>query len=192
VFTRPELEQHITRQTSIDGKPLTVVDDLFSAEQIASLHRLLTRMPYHLNDYDTEDTRYALHWKAELLIPFALSTPVLQECAALKALLFPDDASTLARAHVNLMLYGDAQYPHTDTQTAGITVLYYANPEWREKWFGETVFYDAGRESVAAVSPRPGRVVMFDARIIHRAGVPSRECFLPRMTVAFKYHTPQP
>ena len=181
--------QHVTRRLAIDGKPLIVLDGLFDDREIDAAYRFLNRLPFHLNDVDSGETAYARHWKAELLLDFVRATPVLNECAGLTPAFFSEASSRplrLTRAHVNLHLYGDAQHAHTDLP-GGVTALYYANPEWDEKWMGETLFCDDRREPIAAVAPKPGRVAIFDADLLHRAGVPSRECFAARLTVAFKY-----
>ena len=99
---------------------------------------------------------------------------------------FPLDTLRLERVHVNLHMYGDMQFPHGDLP-GGVTLLYYANPEWKENWMGETIFYDDSRDPVVAVAPRPGRVAIFDGDLVHRGGVPSRECYGPRISIAFKY-----
>ena len=52
---------------------------------------------------------------------------------------------------------------------------------------GETVFYDRAGEPFHAVAPKPGRLLLFDGGIVHRGGVPSRKCFEPRLSVAFKF-----
>jgi SM-20-related protein len=181
-----DLDRHISRRVAVDAGQIVVLDGMFSADAIGSLHTFIGKLPYHLNDTDTLETDYVKHWKSELLIPLALATPVLKECATVADAVFPGHGCVLERVHVNLMLYGDVQFPHTDADE-GVTVLYYANPEWNEHWFGETIFYNAAREALVAVSPRPGRVVAFNGEMLHRAGVPSRECFVPRTTVAFKY-----
>jgi hypothetical protein len=45
----------------------------------------------------------------------------------------------LKRVHSNLHLHGDIQFPHWDL-SGGMTALYYANSDWHENSFGETVF----------------------------------------------------
>ena len=52
---------------------------------------------------------------------------------------------------------------------------------------GETIFYDHAGEPHTAVAPRPGRVLVFPADVVHRGGVPSRKCFSARLSVAFKF-----
>ena len=78
------------------------------------------------------------------------------------------------------------QFPHHDI-TPGMTWLYYSNPVWEPNWMGETTFYDSDQEPIYAVFPKPGRVVVFAGDILHRGGVPSRECVEARRSVAFKF-----
>jgi SM-20-related protein len=179
------LTPHVSRRLTIGQRQLLVLDGLFPAKDIVSLHEFLTRLPYRLNDSDSDKTAYSRHWKAELPVDMALATPVFSRCVQLTHELIAADLE-LRRVHSNLHLYGDMQFPHVDL-CGGATTLYYANPEWHENWLGETVFYDENREPVHAVAPKPGRLVLFHADILHRAGVPSRECYEPRISVAFKF-----
>jgi hypothetical protein len=52
---------------------------------------------------------------------------------------------------------------------------------------GETIFYDLQAEPIYAVFPKPGRVVVFAADILHRGGIPSRECAEARRSLVFKF-----
>jgi hypothetical protein len=167
-----------------------VVDGLFDSTFVQMVHHLVGRLPFSLSEYDTPQTRQVLHWKHEFdlrqppqlpLIPHLLSrgTDATTE-------LFPSAALELQRVHCNLHLYGDIQNPHTDIGS-GVTALYFANTRWETEWMGETVFYDAVDEPLLAVIPRPGRLVVFDADIVHRGGVPSRACVHPRLSLAMKF-----
>jgi hypothetical protein len=180
------MQSHVTRCLTIGDKQLFVLDGVFLAEDIASLHTFLGHLPYRLNDIDSVETAYSRHWKAELPAPMASQTPIFRRCVELTRELIPNDDLQLRRVHSNLHLYGDIQFPHVDL-SGGVTTLYYANPVWDEKWMGETIFYDENREPLYTVAPQPGRVVLFDADILHRAGVPSRECYEARISVAFKF-----
>ena len=176
----------VSRRISIEKHQLFVLDDLFSVEDIESVYALLEPLPYRLNDIDTAETAYSRHWKAELPVDVALKSPALKRCVEVARHLVVDSALSLQRFHSNLHMYGDLQFPHTDLD-GGVTALYYANPEWDEQWMGETAFYDKQREPLYVVAPRPGRLIVFDADILHRAGVPSRKCFSPRISAAFKF-----
>lgn len=54
-------------------------------------------------------------------------------------------------------------------------VLLYLNPEWRDDWAGEIVFYDPARECVS-IRPRPGRLLQFDGAIARASRAPGRLC----------------
>lgn len=79
-------------------------------------------------------------------------------------------------------------FTHTDALPGqkGLTALWYIAPEWNVEWGGETLFYDSGLDAVAVVTPRPGRLVVFDGSITHVGRPPNRICYVPRYTLAFK------
>ncbi len=115
----------------------------------------------------------------------AAGMPILSRCVQMAREFDPRQSLELIRAYVNFNRYGDMQYAHVDAQE-GVTALYYANSEWQEHWGGETVFCDENREPVYLVIPKPGRLVLFHPSLLHRGGLPSRDCWEARLTVAFK------
>jgi hypothetical protein len=131
-----------------------------------------------------------LHWKSEFVLKELPEGPFIRSffshVQSITEQLFPEHPLNLDRAYCNSNLYGDHQYPHPDARS-GVTALYFANSVWKTNWMGETLFYDDAGEPVYAVIPKPGRLVVFAANIVHRGGVPSRECFEPRLSVAFKF-----
>jgi hypothetical protein len=88
------------------------------------------------------------------------------------------------RQYANGHTYGLGGRPHRDD--GSFTLLYYPNPEWKDGWDGETVFYDRSGEISHAVRPRPNRCVFFDAGTLHAGRAPSRACPALRVTVAYK------
>ena len=181
-----DVATQVTRRVEIAGMQLIVLDGLFSDEDIRSLYKFLRDLPYQLNDITSDETAYAKHWKADFPPALAQGTPVLRDCIQTARALMVGERYTLDRCYTNMILYGDFQGPHIDPP-GGITALYYANPEWKEQWLGETIFYDEQRQPVHAVGVKPGRLALFHSDILHRAGVPSRECFEPRVSVAFTF-----
>jgi len=174
----------------LDGQQLHVIDGLFRPDVVRVVFEILKRLAFTLSDYDSEETAYLRHWKAEFEGGYHKSNPVLtmwHDAIVKKALeTFPRRRLAIGRIHCNNHLYGDLQHTHTDI-VPGVTALYFANPEWQEDWQGETVFYDRAGEPFHAVAPKPGRLLLFDGGIVHRGGVPSRKCFEPRLSVAFKF-----
>src|ERR1700722_2170056 len=91
------------------------------------------------------------------------------------------------RQYANGHTYGLGGEPHFDDQRAGtFTLLYYLNPEWKDGWDGEALFYDQSGEIALSVRPRPNRAVFFDSRILHNGRAPSRMCTAVRVSVAYK------
>jgi hypothetical protein len=186
----PDMHGPTFQKRQLDERPLILIDGLFDPDFVELFDRFLQTLPCYLSDYDGKDTRHVLHWKHEFSLEYATTNPFLKyiyshiRSATEKA--YPEPQIQLKRVHCNISLYGDMQIPHRDI-ASGMTWLYYSNAVWEPKWMGETIFYDANEEPVYAVFPKPGRVVVFAADILHRAGVPSRECVAARRSVAFKF-----
>jgi hypothetical protein len=185
-----EPTEPIFRTRQLDDRPLILIDGLFREDFINLLDRFLKGLGFSLDDYDTEDRRHVRHWIHKFPIEEVTGHPLLNivysriRSAVDKAC--PEPRIQLNRVHCNTSLYGDMQFPHHDL-TPGMTWLYYSNPVWELSWMGETIFYDSQGEPIYAVFPKPGRVVVFAADILHRAGVPSRECWEARRSLAFKF-----
>lgn len=93
----------------------------------------------------------------------------------------------ILRVYGNGHTYGLGGEAHRDDQRPGtFTLLYYPNPEWKDGWDGETVYYDENGEVALAVRYRPNRAVFFDSRILHVGRPPNRQCTALRVSVAYK------
>ena len=68
---------------------------------------------------------------------------------------------------VNLVRPDDVYYIHN--HAGAQSVLYYANLDWQDGWYGETIFYDpVDIKSIAHTSLYvPGRILLFDGSIPH-------------------------
>ncbi|HJR13321.1 MAG TPA: 2OG-Fe(II) oxygenase [Rhodanobacteraceae bacterium] len=64
--------------------------------------------------------------------------------------------------------------------------------EWNAEWGGETLFYNSNMDAEAVVTPKPGRLVVFDGNITHVGRPPNRICYAPRYALAFKLEPPPP
>jgi len=67
--------------------------------------------------------------------------------------------------------------PHTDLVVPHWVVLYYVNDA-----DGDTVFFDNNNNIVERVTPKKGRVVFFNGKILHGGGIPKK---FPRCAVNF-------
>ena len=69
-------------------------------------------------------------------------------------------------ATINLAVPSSVQFQHTHPQK--YTLLYYINMEWKNEYYGETLFYnDLGTEVEYTSIFKPGRIVFFDGNIPH-------------------------
>ena len=71
------------------------------------------------------------------------------------------------RIILNLVKSDDVHFIHG--HPGEHVALYYANLEWQDGWYGETLFYDKNDiDRVAFTSPyKPGRIILFDGDIPH-------------------------
>jgi SM-20-related protein len=184
------IEFGVTRKHELNGRALFVLDGLFASAFVELFYRFLRCLPFYLSEYDSEETKEVLHWKSEFDHKDLPEGPFIRSffshVRSVTEQLFPAKSLNLDRAYCNNSLYGDHQSPHQDSRS-GITSLYFANSVWETNWMGETIFYNDEGEPVYAVIPKPGRLIVFAGDIVHRGGVPSRECFEPRLSLAFKF-----
>lgn len=93
---------------------------------------------------------------------------------------------TLNRSYVNMFLPSETPDWHRDG--AVWTVLYYITQEREPRLGGETQFLDYNTMEIRGVLPQPGRMVVFNGDILHRAtAYPHRE----RFTIALKFDRSQ-
>lgn len=177
----------LERIDGFDG-PIYVLDNQFYKTEMRTLYKFLRFQEYALADYDTDATKFIQHWICELDAKNAVrKQELLRYMFEIVCHVFSEVPLEPSRIHANLHMYGDLQNAHVDFgRHNGVTAVYYANPEWKPEWLGETIFYRDKTEPRLAIAPKPGRLVMFPGHIIHRAGVPARNCYEPRISLAFK------
>jgi SM-20-related protein len=93
------------------------------------------------------------------------------------------------RVYANAHTFGVEGYVHRDHKDTEnyFSTIYYSHARWDMDWAGETVFFsETGEDVVAAVYPKPGRLVSFRGAIPHCARAPSRDCPELRTTIVFK------
>lgn len=176
----------------LSGCKITLIDGALKKDAIRKNHLFLKRQKYartqrtlkndhHPNLVHRPETGGFLHTDLGL----ALLKVVKKVC--------PDEEFHLNKIYVNRIKYGDVNLPHSDLPRkyllkgiSHLTILYYANSTWKREWGGETVFYDSDEGFHAAVSPRPGRIVIFRDDIVHMGCVPTRICPQDRFVLALK------
>lgn len=92
----------------------------------------------------------------------------------------------LNRSYINMFMPGEIPRWHRDG--AVWTVLYYVTDEREPQLGGQTEFLDYNTMEIRGVLPQPGRMIVFNGDLLHRAtAYPHRE----RFTIALKFDRSQ-
>lgn len=178
----------LTRVLQVDGRPIRVYDDLVAPTHIKRLTEAFLGANFVRDEVARPDTAAYRHWQLSIPLETARQLAVYQP--TLDATRDFDDGGSyrIHRCYCNHAAYGDMLFTHTDVHPGqkGLTALWYVAPEWDVEWGGETMFYNSRQDAEAAVTPKPGRLAIFDGAILHAGRPPNRICYAPRYTLAFK------
>jgi SM-20-related protein len=172
------------------GRRIFVLDDVLTTGAVESIHEFLCKMPVTLTDADRPDTIEFKHFKYDFVSPGEQCNEPFANALIDVARGFLEArgiaTGPLYRVYLNVNLFGDYQFAHTDGD--GWTALLFGNARWGEDWGGEIIFYDEDQDAYSyAISPKPGRMLIFDSTLYHRGGVPSKLFHGARMSVAIKF-----
>ncbi len=171
-----------------DSKKAFIIDGVFDLKTAEVLYQSYSKLPFAFTDFDRYDTKHVqhlVHYLGENEIQDEQhSGSIINLVYDLLDNLKLKHKRKLSRAYINFNLFGDYQYTHNDGDEW--TALFFIADEWKEDWMGEFFIVDPVDGVKFAVTPKPGRMVLFDGEIIHRGGVPSKLCFKPRLTLAVK------
>ncbi|MGH8127439.1 MAG: 2OG-Fe(II) oxygenase [Gammaproteobacteria bacterium] len=182
------------REGSVEGHPIRVIDGLMPPVEAAQLFQNLDASAFTRNEFARPETQAFRHWACNIEVEACKRMPLYRYTMQAVAELFPQGAAyRLYRTYCNQSTYGDMLFTHTDNtpDLAGITALWYIAPRWDLEWGGETLLFDNSGDARFVVSPRPGRLLLFDGRIRHAGRPPSRICTIPRLTFALKLEPEQ-
>ena len=89
----------------------------------------------------------------------------------------------VSRCVLNLSTPDDSNFCHTHSDD--FVLLYYVNLEWKNEWYGETIFYDELTENIELAIPyKPGRITLFEGKIPHSIRPQSRIAPFYRFTLS--------
>ncbi|WDD92027.1 2OG-Fe(II) oxygenase [Burkholderia sp. FERM BP-3421] len=97
-------------------------------------------------------------------------------------------AHDLHSCYANGLPYGTDGALHTDSLAPGAcTAVYYPHTEWDPDWGGETILFNEQKDDIlAAIYPKPNRLLIFPGFVHHVARGVSRTCPVMRITLMFK------
>ncbi|MVT11432.1 FlmC family 2OG-Fe(II) oxygenase [Chitinophaga tropicalis] len=182
------IENLQVRKDVIDGHPVYIVDNCLDGAHIDAYYKESMKVSFRKGETDFKGDQFPVFSYDFDPISFSSKYSIGKTADMLLAKLFPESDCTLFRSYINMIHYGDMEYPHRDCEIGkgNITFLYYVNNNWDYTWGGETKFYEDG-EPRMAILPKPGRCVIFLGEVEHSAGVPTRICSSSRLTLALKY-----
>jgi Rps23 Pro-64 3,4-dihydroxylase Tpa1-like proline 4-hydroxylase len=182
-----------SRSAQVEGRDVFVFDGLIAPEEAARYFHTLSRASFTRSEYSRQDTQEYRHWACEMPLenlPKISLWPALQ--IAVSAVR-PGELYQPYRVYTNHASFGDLLLTHVDAlpDARELTALWYLSERWDTEWGGETLFYDSTGDAQLAVSPKPGRLLLFDGAIRHAGKPPNRNCYVPRYTLAIKLRAPR-
>ena len=187
--------------TSDDMEKIQVHDNIISPNILEKVMEVVNKRGFNYGWKSDKKLDYG-HWNMQLtskhfksknrenIEPF-LPPEIVQMVNILKKTFSIKNAVTV-RCYSNAYTYGTEGYVHYDSDNnRDITVIVFLNNEWKENWFGETVFIDSNGEIVKAVLPRFGRCILFPGNIAHAGRSVSRICNVARTILVVKFHLPE-
>lgn len=173
----------------IAGARVAAVDRLLAPAESQQLYQALRRSSYTRTEIARPETAEYRHWATEIELAVCARMPIHAPTLAALSKFAQGKAFRLYRSYVNVAHYGDMLFTHTDCKPGAgeVTALWYLSEHWDPEWGGETLFFDEHMDVRAAISPRPGRLALFDGEIPHVGRPPNRICYAPRYTLAMKF-----
>ncbi len=176
-----------TRTASVEGSEIAVFDDLVPPEEAARYFAAISQAAFTRTETARRETAEYRHWVCEMPLENLPRTSLWHATQKAIAVMRPNEAYRPYRCYTNFASYGDVLMTHVDALPGAreLTALWFLCDRWDIEWGGETVFFDS-QEAQVIVSPKPGRLVIFDGAIRHVGRPPNRNCLVARYTFAVK------
>jgi Rps23 Pro-64 3,4-dihydroxylase Tpa1-like proline 4-hydroxylase len=177
-----------SRTARVEGREIFVFDGLVPPEESARYFAALSQAAFTRTESAQADSREILHWVCEMPLENLPRTSLWPATQAAVATLRPQENYQPYRVYTNYASFGDTLLTHVDAapNSRELTALWFLSGRWDTEWGGETLFYDDAGDAQIAVSPKPGRLLLFDGAIRHAGKPPNRNCNVSRYTFAIK------
>lgn len=180
------IKNAITHNISIEDRKVLVFDNLISNQYLDELVRTFYNSPFTKNEIGRSDTSRYPHWAHNLNLTDLNKSELWNITNHCISQSFPNYNWQPYRTYVN---YGgpiDPMFSHVDSKNFELTCLWYVIPQWHIDWAGETLFYNSNNEVAFTCTPKPGRLLIFDSRLLHAGRPPSIISQYNRYTLAIK------
>ena len=177
-----------TRTASVDGRDIFVFDGLVPASDAAQYFSAMSRASFTRTETARPDSQDVRHWVCEMPLENLPKISLWPATQAAVTHARPGERFLPYRVYTNFASFGDLLLTHVDAlhDARELTALWFLSETWDPEWGGETLFYDSNGDAQIAVSPRPGRLLLFDGAIRHAGKPPNRNCYVSRFTFAIK------
>lgn len=146
---------------------IEIFDNLVSIEDRTHIYNCCKSSSFVLGWPDQDHTEFNSHsnWSGELVQKSKISNYL--ELAFTKSEQWDTNTLTFDKCIINLIRNQDVHYIHTHPNQ--VVFLYYANLDWQDGFYGETIFYnETNTDHIKFTSPYiPGRIIIFDGKIPH-------------------------
>jgi SM-20-related protein len=175
------------RHAQIGGRDVFVFDGLVPAEESARYFQAISQASFARTEAARPETEYR-HWVCEMPLENLARTSLWAATERAVLAVRPGVAYRAYRVYTNYASFGDVLLTHVDAvpDARELTALWFLCERWDTEWGGETLFYDDGGDAQIAVTPKPGRLVLFDGAVRHAGKAPNRNCPVGRYTFAIK------
>ena len=176
------------RQTQVSGRDVVVYDGLVPADEVKRYFAGMSQAAFTRTESARTDSQEYRHWVCETPLANLPRIAMWAATAAVLTELRPNERYLPYRAYTNFAAYGDTLLTHVDAlpDARELTALWFVCESWDPDWGGETLLYGDDGDAQIAVSPRPGRLLLFDGAIRHAGKPPNRNCTVARFTFAIK------
>lgn len=175
-----DFEQYI-----VNNKELYIFDNIFESADIEHLNQYclnsLYRPEHSSNDMNYEkDSRFVALMSPDELKNSKILSGVKKVCTSLKQDLF------IGYQYINHYALNTSVSAHSDSSDSGqYTILIFPNKYWEDTWGGEIAFFETGNVH-KLIKFVPGRVIVFDSRILHQVLPITRNARKDRYSIALK------
>jgi hypothetical protein len=153
------------------------IDGVISSDETISYRETLLSYPFKYGEVDTPGLP-----ATGMVHDFSSDDEIYRKVLSACQKAFPEiEGKTPYRAYLNLFMPNEKPFFHIDG--TGLTILVYLNPMYSYDEGGETQFID-NDNCIYGVLPTPGRAVIFNGMILHRA---TSFRTATRLTMAIKY-----
>lgn len=177
-----------SRTATVEGREICVFDGLVPPEESARYFAALSKAAFTRTESANADAREFRHWVCEMPLENLPRTTLWPPTLAAVAAMRPQEKYLPYRVYTNYASFGDTLLTHVDAapNARELTALWFLSESWNTEWGGETLFYDDAGDAQIAVSPKPGRLLLFDGALRHAGKPPNRNCNVSRYTFAIK------